>query len=147
MNAWVRLLRGHAALRRSLSADLQSEHGLTINDYEALLLIYRADDQVLRRVDLAERLQLTASGVTRMLDRLEEAGLVGKATCSTDARVTYATLTADGRRRLEQASGSHIAAIRGLFEDRYSDEEIATLAKLLERLPGAAEANPDDCGT
>jgi DNA-binding MarR family transcriptional regulator len=147
LDAWARLLRGHAALRRTLSADLQTEHGLTVNEYEALLLLYREDEEALRRVDLAERLQLTASGVTRMLDRLEGAGLVGKDTCATDARVTYATLTPDGRRRLEQASGSHLAAIRTLLEERYSDEELATLAELLGRLPGAAGANPEDCGT
>src|SRR5919108_1327523 len=95
--AWVRLLRGHAAARRSLSAQLQGTHGLTVNDYEALLVLARAEGNQTRRVDLAEALQLTASGVTRLLDGLEKHGLVEKATCSSDARVTYAVLTATGR--------------------------------------------------
>ena len=71
LGAWVRLLRGHAAARRSLSTELQTGHGLTVNDYEALLLLSRAEANCMRRVDLAEGLQLTASGVTRLLDGLE----------------------------------------------------------------------------
>src|SRR6266540_2913191 len=65
---WVRLLRGHAALRRTLDAQLHGEHRLTVNDYEALLLLSRADGRHMRRVDLAEGLQLTDYGVTRLLD-------------------------------------------------------------------------------
>jgi len=66
---WVRLLRGHAALRRMVSAQLQGDHGLSVNDYETLLLLSRADDGQLRRVDLAEGLQLTPSGITRRSER------------------------------------------------------------------------------
>jgi hypothetical protein len=53
IEAWVRLLRGHAALRRTLDAELQADHRLTVNDYEALLLLSRADGKHMRRVDLA----------------------------------------------------------------------------------------------
>jgi DNA-binding MarR family transcriptional regulator len=145
LDAWVRLLRGHAAARRSLSAQLQADHGLTVNDYEALLLLSHADDNLMRRVDLADALQLTASGVTRLLDGLQDCGLVDKATCASDARVTYAVLTDAGRTRLEQASSSHLTAIRSLFEERYSHEELAALAELLARLPGAAGAHGSEC--
>ena len=139
----MRLLRGHAVTRRSLDADLQRSHGLTVNDYEALLLLARAENNHLRRVDLAEGLQLTASGVTRLLDGLDSQGLVEKATCSRDARVTYAVLTEAGRVRLEEAAASHVGAIRQVFEDRFTDAELATLAQLLGRLPGADVT--DDC--
>ena len=104
LEAWVRLLRGHAALRRSLSASLQEEHGLGINEFEALLLLSRAEDAHLRRVDLAERLQLTPSGVTRLLAGLEGAGLVEKATCSSDARVTARNPAAETSRARASAS-------------------------------------------
>src|SRR5438132_8939157 len=140
LEAWARLLRGHAALRRSLSASLEEEHGLGINEFEALLLLSRAEDALLRRVDLAERLQLTASGVTRLLAGLERAGLVEKATCSRDARVTYAVLTEAGRAKLEEASGPHQAAIEALFQERYTAEELETLTELLDRLPVAPTA-------
>lgn len=145
LDAWVRLLRGHATATRGLSAELVAEHGLTINDFEALLHLSRAEGSSMRRVDLAKLLLLTPSGVTRLLDGLECAGFVGKATCETDARVTYAVLTGAGRKKLEQASRSHFAAVRALFEERYSEDELATLAELLGRLPGAGGAAPADC--
>ena len=137
VDAWARLLRSHTAMRRTVSADLQAEHGLTVNDYEALLLLSRADGGRLRRVDLADGLQLTPSGVTRLLDGLHDLGCVEKATCERDARVTYAVLTDAGRERLEQAAASHVAAIRELMEERYSEEELELFAELLGRLPGA----------
>ncbi len=137
MVAWVRLLRGHAATRRSLDAQLHMGHGLTVNDYEALTLLARADGNHMRRIDLAQGLQLTASGVTRLLDGLERQGLVARSSCSSDARVTYAVLTAAGRSKLEEAAGCHVAAIREVFEERYTEAELATLAELLARLPGA----------
>jgi DNA-binding MarR family transcriptional regulator len=136
--AWVRFLRGHASVTRALSARLVADHGLTLNDYEALLHLSRAEGQSMRRVDLAEGLLLTASGVTRLLDGLEGAGLVAKARCQRDGRVTYAVLTRAGRAKLEAASCGHIASVRALFQERYTRDELETLAELLGRLPGAA---------
>ena len=144
LDAWVRLLRGHAAATRELSARLVAEHGLTINDYECLLHLSRAEECALRRVDLAELLILTPSGVTRLLDGLERAGYVEKRSCDSDARVTYAALTAAGLQKLQEASGDHIAAVRELFEVRFSGPELEKLAELLGRLPEAAAA-ADSC--
>jgi DNA-binding MarR family transcriptional regulator len=134
--AWARILRTHAALTRELSTQLFNEHGLTINDYEALLHLSHAEQNAMRRVDLAEQLVLTPSGVTRLLDGLERTGCVKKAACESDARVTYAVLTEKGRAKLEQASRSHVAQVRALFEERFTPEELETLASLLGRLPG-----------
>ena len=122
------MLRAHAALTRELSADLQREHGLTINDYEVLLHLSRADDARLRGVDLAERVLLTASGITRLLDGLERSGFVCRETCPGDARVSYAKLTEVGREKLRRAGDTHLRGIDELFNARYSDEERATLA-------------------
>jgi DNA-binding MarR family transcriptional regulator len=143
--AFVRLLRAHAASTRALSAELDAEHGLTINDYEALLRLSRAEDGLMRRIDLARALLLTPSGVTRLLDGLERAGLVKKATCPTDARVTYAALTAEGRRKLEDASRSHLESIRALFSERYTEGELATLAELLGRLTDETAPQTEEC--
>jgi DNA-binding MarR family transcriptional regulator len=145
LDSWVRLLRGHASVTRAMSTQLEAGHGLTINDYEALLHLARAEDGRMRRVDLAERLILTASGVTRLLDGLEVAGLVERASCASDRRVTYAVLTAAGRTKLHEASESHMADIRAYFEGRFSTEELKQLAALLGRLPGAADAAGEDC--
>jgi len=134
-DAWVAFLRSHAAITRELSAQLQREHGLTISDYEVLLHLARAEGGRLRRVDLAERVLLSASGITRLLEGLERVGYVEKASCPADARVTYAKLTDAGQRKLSEAGVTHLAGINELFNGRYSDSELATLAGLLSRLP------------
>jgi MarR family 2-MHQ and catechol resistance regulon transcriptional repressor len=90
-----------------------------------------------RRTDLAERIQLTPSGVTRLLDGLQRAGLVEKAECASDRRVSYAVLTEAGRERLADASPSHLDAIDGLFAERFTLGELESLAELLGRLPGS----------
>ncbi len=137
--AWARLLRAHAATVRSLNAELLRDHGLTINDYEALLVLANAENERLRRADLVAELKLTASGVTRLLEGLEAAGLVAREHCAADGRVTYAVLTGAGRAKLAESSCSHVAAIDELFGECFTRDEIETLADLLGRLPGAAE--------
>ena len=144
LEAWVRFLRAHAALTRQLSADLVAGHGLTINDYEVLLHLERAPEQRLRRVDLAARVVLTASGITRLLEGLEDAGLVERAACETDRRVVYAQLTEAGEQKLRDASGTHLAGIHELFTSRFSEDDLAALSALLDRLPGAS-VDGDDC--
>jgi DNA-binding MarR family transcriptional regulator len=145
IEAFVRLVRGHSAVTRALNAQLVADHGLTINDYEALLHLARAEDRRMRRVDLAERLILTASGVTRLLDGLEEAGYVDRAACASDRRVTYAVLTGAGVAKLREASKTHVADIREIFETRFNPEELDQLVALLERLPHAADATGESC--
>lgn len=137
VRAWAQLLRAHAALTRRFSSDLLERHGLTLNDYEVLLHLAHAPDRRLRRVDLAEQILLTPSGVTRLLAGLERAGYVDRATCETDARVTYAVLTDAGHGKLREAAPTHVGGIRSLFAERYSGEELAAFAALLERLPAA----------
>jgi DNA-binding MarR family transcriptional regulator len=142
---WVRLLRSHAATTRAFNRDLIAQHGLTVNDYEVLLLLSRAEDCRMRRVDLAEEVLLTASGITRLLDGLQRAWFVEKGTCSSDARVTYAVLTEAGHAKVAEAADSHLDAVRALFEERFSAEELETLSELLGRLPGAGGADPEAC--
>ena len=77
----------HAIMTRKLNAQLVTDHGLTINDYEVLFRLARAPDRRLRRVDLAEQVLLTPSGITRLLDGLERYGYVDRASCATDRRV------------------------------------------------------------
>jgi DNA-binding MarR family transcriptional regulator len=147
LDAWAQLLHAYASTTRALSGSLLAEHGLTLNDYEALLRLSRAEDGRRRRVDLADELLLTASGVTRLLDGLEAAGYVERASCATDRRVVYAVITEAGRDKLETASASHLAEIRALFDERFDSEELEQLAQLLGRLPGAENASGEECGT
>jgi len=139
LRAWGQLVRAQATAKRELATELQELHGLTMTAYEALFVLSRADGQRLKRVELAERLVLTPSGVTRLLEGLEAEGFVEKVACETDLRISYAQLTAAGRTKLEQASCGHNRSILELFEERFSPEEIEALATLLARLPGALD--------
>jgi DNA-binding MarR family transcriptional regulator len=130
----VGLLRAHATTTRRMNTELVNDHGLTLNDYEVLLHLSRAEDKRLRRVDLAERVLLTPSGITRLLEGLERAGYVERASCDSDARVTYAQLTDVGAKKLAVAARSHVAAIRELFGERFEADELHALGQLLERL-------------
>ena len=144
VRAWTRLLRAYALTTRLLSADLQEAHGLTINDFEALLVLSHAEGGRLKRVELARNLLLTPSGITRLLRGLEDAGLVERATCATDLRVTYAQLTDAGRDTLQAAASAHTASIRALLEEHFARDELDTLAEILGKLPGVADGD-DSC--
>jgi MarR family transcriptional regulator, 2-MHQ and catechol-resistance regulon repressor len=136
--AFTRLLDAQAVLRRELNASLVAQHGLTLNDYGALLLLSRAGEEGMRRIDLAHELQLSPSGITRLLERLEDQGLVGKGACKEDARVSYAVLTDAGLTKLKECAPGHVADI----EERLAvldEAEMATLAELLGRLGGRDE--------
>jgi DNA-binding MarR family transcriptional regulator len=135
ITAWVALLRVHATTTRRFNAQLVTDHGLTLNDYEVLLHLARADGRRLRRVDLAEHVLLTPSGITRLLEGLEREGYVERAACASDARVTYAQLTDAGLEKLREASETHVAGINELFRARFSKEELEVLGGLLDRLP------------
>lgn len=143
LEVWIRFLRAHSAITRELSAELVSTHGLTLSDYEVLLHLSRAPDGLLRRIDLAERVLLTPSGITRLLEGLERAGLVCRASCPTDARVSYAKLTDAGLERLRAASSTHLEGVSRLFVGQFSAAELTTLGTLLARLPGG-EPEPDE---
>jgi DNA-binding MarR family transcriptional regulator len=146
LEAWVRFVRAHATVLRQLNAELVSTHGLTVNDFEVLLHLSRAPGGILRRVDLAQRVLLTPSGITRLLEGLERSGLVERAQCAEDRRVVYAKLTEDGEKRLRAAGRTHREGVRTLFGERYSAEELAALSALLMRLPGAEGEADSDCG-
>ena len=154
LEPWIAFLRAHSAITRQLNADQLADHGLTLNDYEVLLVLSRAEGRRMRRVDLAESVVLTASGITRLLDGLEGAGYVEKERCSTDLRVSYAKLTGAGHEKLREAAATHLRGVDELFVGRFSGAELETLAVLLGRLPargedctaGAAGPAESDCG-
>src|SRR5687767_5769342 len=103
-------MRAHTVLRRTLEADVLQPRGLTLNDFEALMHLAEAEEGRLRRIDLSERLMLSPSGVTRLLDGLQASGLIANVHCESDARVTWARLTDDGVRTLESLGAAHAEA-------------------------------------
>ena len=97
----------------------------------------------MRRIDLANDLQLSPSGITRLLDRLEDQGLVEKGECESDARVSYAILTDDGLAKLREAAPGHVEDIDRRLSAVLSEEEIETLNELLGKLSdGPGECTP-----
>jgi DNA-binding MarR family transcriptional regulator len=144
VQVFVSLIRAHASVVRGLDRELVADHGLTINDYEVLLRLARAPDRMMRRVDLAQQVLLTPSGITRLLDGLQRHAYVEKAACDTDARVVYAKLTDAGRKKLKSATDDHVASICALFGERFNEDELASLCDFLERLEPKLEAETAD---
>lgn len=144
--AFVALLGAHATATRKLNAQLLADHGLTLSDYEVLLRLARAPDRRMRRVDLAQDVFLSASGITRLLDGLERLGFVERASCSSDRRVVYAVLTDEGLTKLRDAASSHVGQVEELFDARYGADDLERLQSLLERLGGEGEVDcaPDE---
>jgi len=134
LEPFVNFLRAHAAVVRELSSELVAAHGLTINDYEVLLRLSRAEGSRMRRVDLAQEVLLTPSGITRLLEGLERSGFVERVACKEDLRVSYAQLTTAGRTKFRAASKTHIAGIHRLFLDHFDADERLVVGELLGRL-------------
>jgi DNA-binding MarR family transcriptional regulator len=143
LEAWIRFLRAHASLTRQLSARLEADHGLTLNDYDCLVQLAYAPERSLRRVDLARSVLLSPSGITRLLDGLEREGWVEKRSCDSDARVTYAHLTDAGLEKFKSARKTHLADIEEAFGSRFTPEELAAVSSLLGRLLDSDE--PAEC--
>ena len=139
--AFARLMRAQTILRRELENEVLTPRGLTFNDFEALLHLGRADDNRLRRIDLAELLLLSPSGVTRLLDGLVEAGLIENVSCSDDARVTWAKLTDEGIGTLDCVGADHTRVMRSLFQGSLEEDDVAQLSELLGKLPGVGEGS------
>ena len=142
LEPFVNFLRAHAAVVRELSSELVAAHGLTINDYEVLLRLSRAEGSRMRRVDLAQEVLLTPSGITRLLEGLERSGFVERVACKEDLRVSYAQLTSAGRTKLRAAGKTHVAGIHRLFLDHFDADERAVLGELLGRLTDGDDGEP-----
>ena len=132
---WTRFLKAHSAISRRLERDLADEHGLTLSDYDVLVQLSLAPGRSLRPVELARAVLLTRSGITRLVQGLERAGFVERVACPEDARGYLVGLTADGLELIRSARETHLEGVAELFSDRYSDEELEDLARLLDRLP------------
>jgi DNA-binding MarR family transcriptional regulator len=132
--AWRGLLRAHACLAKRLDAELEREHGLPMSSYEVLHHLDDAIDGRMRMRDLADQAQLSRSGLTRLVDRLERDRLLERCSCQHDARGSYACLTDDGRERLQAARRTHLGVVREHFFSRFDEDELGVLADMWERI-------------
>ncbi len=136
----LRLARAQAVLVRRFDSILGNLHGLSFSDYQLLYHLQRAPGARLRRIDLAERLALTASGITRSLMPLEKIGLVARQADARDARVGYAAITEAGQALLVHADATAQALGQELL-DNVSAEQLAPLSMLLAGIASKQPSN------
>lgn len=131
---WAAFLRAHARVVRELERELQAEQRMALTDYDVLIQLAQADDHRLRMSELADRLMLSRSGVTRLVDRLVGEGLVERVLCDTDRRGQWAALTETGLDRLRKVTPTHLRGVAEHFLDRLSADELASMRSMLARL-------------
>jgi DNA-binding MarR family transcriptional regulator len=136
LRAWQALLHAHHKVTRALDAELRTEHGLSMAAYDVLLRLARAPERTLRMTDLAERVMMSPSGLTRVVDRLVDAGLVRRDRVRGDARVMLAQLTDEGRQSLRRAARTHLRGIREHFTGNLSQPQLRNVASALEIIAG-----------
>ena len=107
---------------------------MALADYDVLVQLAAATPHQLRMGELADRLLLSRSGITRLIDRLERAGFVTRATCDTDRRGSWAVLTDAGYARLREATPSHLRGVAEHFIDRIPSDELVALEETLARI-------------
>ncbi|HEU4543147.1 MAG TPA: MarR family transcriptional regulator [Jiangellaceae bacterium] len=134
LEVWRMFLRVHARLIRRLEEDLQSKHNLPLAWYDVLVRLVEANNHRLRMSELADRVMLSPSGLTRLVDRLVGEGLVRREHAEQDGRGFYAVLTNEGYERLRESSGTHLRGIRDYVMSRYTDDELRAVAAYLSRL-------------
>lgn len=142
LTVWRKLLRANAQILRRLEGDLVAEHGLALAAYDVLGQLVEAPDRRLRMTELADRVLLSRSGLTRLVDRLERDRLVVREACLSDARGLFAVLTDEGYARLRAATSTHYRGVDSYVLGRLSADQLASLDDVLDRLvddePGRA---------
>lgn len=133
--AWRGMLEVHSEIISRLDAELERDHGLPLTSYEVLMYLADAGGR-LRMGELADRLLLSRSGITRLVDRLERQGLVERERCTDDGRGFFAHLTDAGRRKLAAARPAHLAGVREHFLTRLEPSQLDSLAAAWRRVLG-----------
>ncbi|HVE63593.1 MAG TPA: MarR family transcriptional regulator [Mycobacteriales bacterium] len=128
--AWTGFLRAHSTVTRRLDRELEAECDLSLAEYDVLVTLARAPGRRLRMTDLADAVLLSRSGLTRLVDRLESAGLVARHPCASDARVSYVGLAPEGMTLLRRASVVHLRGVRRQVTDKLTEAQQQALRDL-----------------
>ena len=136
LGAWRGFLRTHREVVARLDDELQREHDLPLSSYEVLLYLAESDEGRLRMGELADKLLLSRSGLTRLVDRLERRGLVSRERCKEDARGFFAHITPEGRALFEATRPDHLDGVRRHFLSRLNEGEMDELAAVWRRILG-----------
>jgi DNA-binding MarR family transcriptional regulator len=142
--AWRLLLEAHATVTELLEHELLAERGLPLNRYDVLLNLAEAPGGRLRMQELSASVLLSKSGLSRLVDRMVEAGLIRRERCQDDRRGWFAVLTDQGRSALRRAAPVHLRGIRQHFTRHLEPDEVAVLAEALARVVAAARASAQD---
>jgi DNA-binding MarR family transcriptional regulator len=132
--AWRSIVEVEAEIRNSLDSELSERHDVSLGEFGVLVHLSEAPDRRLRMTDLAERMRLSPSGLTRRLDRLVSRGIVERVSSEDDRRVTMAVLTASGLELLNQSSPDHLNGVRRHLIDHLSEEDIQQLGLILTQV-------------
>lgn len=132
----LRLLQVADDFRAGLSGEFAAVHGISVNEFLLLLHLERSAANRLPRVDLARRMHVSASTITRMAAPMEKLGLVDREVDGRDARLVYVVATDAGRKKLTETLATFSKRAGYLFNDRWDDEEIVQFAAMLRRLIG-----------
>ena len=135
---WRAFVRAQAQVSRRLDEDLRVEHGLSLQEYVALLILAEAPDRQLRMGRLADSLSLSKSGATRLIDRLVDDGLVCRQSCSSDARGAEAALTDRGLDRLRNAAPTHLRGIHEYFLSAIGGEDLDVIERTMTGVAACA---------
>src|SRR3954454_1364320 len=118
--AWRGMLEVHARVTHTLDGELRAEHGLSLSAYEVLMFLGDAHDGRMRMSEIADRVLLSRSAVTRLVDRLQALKLVERCTSTGDGRGAFAQITLSGQQPLAAARSTHLDGVRRLFLDALS---------------------------
>jgi DNA-binding MarR family transcriptional regulator len=140
LGLWAELTSLTGTVRTQLAERLEAEAGVLPDEADLLALLAQAPEQRLRMADVSAALELSKSGVTRLVDRLAARDLVVRAPCPRDRRVIYAGLTEEGRAAAAAATPARAAGLAELLAGRLSPEELESLTASLRRLMPAADA-------
>lgn len=144
MTAWRAFIETSHDLVAALDDDLQRNFGITLGDYEVLVFLSEAPDRQMRMCDLAARLHLSPSGLTRRLDGLVRDGFVARVPSQADRRVLHAALTDAGYAHLEQAAPTHVESVRVRLLDPLTHEQIVHLGEIFSAVRAALDATGGD---
>lgn len=144
LTAWRIFLNAHATAVGRIEEDLGREGGLPLVDYDVLIALEHAPDNRLRLRDLNQRVVLTRSGVTRLVDRLETIGLVRRERCQEDRRAIYAALTDEGRAAIERTWPIYARGIQQHFARYLSPEHMSVLTVELHQVANQSPGSADD---
>jgi DNA-binding MarR family transcriptional regulator len=131
--AWRGMLKVHARVTRELDAQMHAEHGLSVSAYEVLMFLADAPAHRMRMSEIAERVLLTRSGCTRLVDRLVRLGYVTRSAASSDGRGLYAELTEAGLEKIGAARTTHRDGVRRFFLDHLTATDQIALGDLWSR--------------